>query len=121
MNSPFALIIEDDPDLSEIFAQALEAAHFKTEIIRDGQLALTRLADLQPAIVVLDLHLPQVSGETVLRQIRADTRLARTRIILATADPLLADVCRPEADLVLIKPISFTQLRDLATRLRPRD
>lgn len=116
-----ALIIEDDFDLASIFAGALRLAEYEVEIIQDGRLALERLAAMIPDIVVLDLHLPRVSGEDVLRHIRADRRLTDTRIMLATADPLLADNLREEADLVLIKPISFTQMRDLATRLRPRD
>ena len=72
-------------------------------------------------MVVLDLHLPEISGETILHQIRADERLAGTSIMVATADPHLAETLRSEADLVLIKPISFGQLRDLAIRLRPTE
>jgi CheY-like chemotaxis protein len=53
-----------------------------------------------------------------LRQIRADARLAGTRVIIATADPLMAQTLNDAADLVLIKPISFSQLRDLAKQLR---
>jgi CheY-like chemotaxis protein len=77
------------------------------------------LANLTPALVVLDLHLPHVSGKTLLRQIRADERLRETRVILTTADALMAAHLDEEADVVLLKPVSVTQLRDLATRLRP--
>jgi len=118
---PFALIIEDDEDLAIIFTKALEVAEFKVEIIHDGQIALERLANTIPNVVVLDLHLPHVSGPDILRQIRADPRLAETRVILATADPILADVLNDEADLVLLKPISFDQLSAFARRLRPPD
>jgi DNA-binding response OmpR family regulator len=118
---PLALIIEDDPKLSVIFAQALRQAEFDIEVIDDGNTALTRLAETVPAVVVLDLHLPGVSGDKILRQIRADERLAATRIMLATADALMAQGLRHNADLVLLKPISFNQLRDLASRLRPPD
>ncbi len=121
MNHEFALIIEDDRSLAAIFAQALQAAEFETEIIQDGRAALERLSDTRPAIVVLDLHLPHISGKEVLNQIRADARLAETRVIIATADPFMAESLREVADLILIKPISFTQLRDLAARLRPPD
>ena len=121
MNDPLALIIEDDPDLATIFAKALQAAEFEAEIIRDGQTARARLADTQPAVVVLDMHLPHVSGEAILRQIRADARLAKTRIIVATADALMGEKFQEDADLILLKPISFGQMRDLAKRLRPPD
>lgn len=116
---PLALIIEDDASLSVIFAQALQQAGFDTEVIEDGNAALTRLAKTVPVVVVLDLHLPHVSGDKILRQIRADERLAQTRVMLATADAQMAERLRGDSDLVLLKPISFTQLRELATRLRP--
>lgn len=113
-----ALIIEDDADLAIIFAEAIKAAGFETQIIRDGRIALTQLETSVPGIVVLDLHLPNVSGATVLEKIRTDARLARTLVILTTADARLADMLQTKADLVLVKPISFGQLRDLAARLK---
>jgi DNA-binding response OmpR family regulator len=119
MTTPFALIIEDEPDLAAIFAEALQMAGFDTEIVHDGQTALARLAATTPAVVTLDLHLPHISGQTILQQIRADKRLAQTRVLLTTADALMAESLRREADLVLLKPISFNQLRDLAIRLHP--
>lgn len=121
MNHPFALIVEDDQDLATIFAEALQAAEYETKIVQDGVTALLVLKKTQPEVVVLDLHLPRISGQEILKQIRADQRLTATRVIIATADPYTADSLRDTADLVLIKPISFTQLRDLAARLRPPD
>ena len=117
MRDRYALIIEDDSDLACIFAEALQAAGFSTSIVEDGERAMARLAVSQPDIVVLDLHLPRVSGADILRHIRADERLSDSRVIVATADPRLADMLPGHADLVLIKPISFRQLRDLAERL----
>ncbi len=119
--NPFALIIEDDSKISTIFAQALKTVEYETEIIHDGQLAIQRLAETTPHVVVLDLHLPTVSGPEILHQIRSDERFAETRVMVVTADSALADTLQDEADLVLLKPISFNQLRDLAARLRPPD
>ena len=118
---PLALIVEDDDEQVSIFAEALRRAEYETEVAQDGQLALTRLGEIVPDLVVLDLHLPYISGREILRQIRTNARLAETRVIIATAAPSTADMLRHEADLVLIKPISFIQLRDLATRMRPPD
>jgi DNA-binding response OmpR family regulator len=118
---PLALIIEDDRKQATIFDQALRMVEFETEIIRDGKAALERLAATVPVLVVLDLHLPYVSGSDVLRQIRADERLAKTRVILATADHRIAEHLWEKSDLVLLKPVSFNQLRDLAARLRSID
>ena len=121
MTSSLALIIEDDPDLATIFAEALHGAEFETEIIADGQTALARLDIIIPSVVVLDLHLPFASGRDILEHIRADARLNDTRVILATADGSLADTLESKADLILLKPISFSQLRNLAARLRLPD
>ena len=116
--SPLALIIEDEYDLARIFDEALKAAHFETEVIRDGDEALARLEAVTPDVVVLDLHLPKVSGLDVLKRIQAEARLAQARVIVATADVRLAETLHDQADLVLVKPISFSQLRDMAGRLR---
>lgn len=121
LQNPLALIIEDDEEQLRVFLEALRMAEFEPETVRDGQAALTRLAEIEPVVVVLDLHLPGVAGREILRRIRADQRLRHTRVILATADHHAANLVRDEADLVLLKPISFIQLRDLASRLRPRE
>ena len=112
-----ALVIEDDEDLSEIFGQALTAANYEIEIIRDGAVAQERLKKVLPVVVILDMHIPHVSGVTLLKQIQADARLAATRVVVATADAQIGESLRTEATLVLIKPISFIQLRDLSSRL----
>jgi CheY-like chemotaxis protein len=113
-----ALIIEDDPDLAAIFAEALKSAGFEPQVIRDGAMALKRIKQTAPYIIILDLHLPHVDGSTLLTQIRADVALNRTVVIVATADAVMGELYREAADIVLIKPISFTQLRDLSFRLR---
>jgi DNA-binding response OmpR family regulator len=118
---PLAFIIEDEPSLATIFALALDKAGYRTEIIREGRQALKQLAASQPYIIILDLHLPYVSGKDLLQYIRNDSRLAKTQVIVTTADALQAELLHKETDLVLLKPVSFQQLRDLATRLRPPD
>lgn len=117
MSRPLALIIEDEPDSAVIFSAALRAAGFDTEIVGDGRRALERLAVSPPTVVVLDLYLPRVSGAEILRQIRADPRCRDVRVIVVTAAPDKAETLEGLADLTLIKPIGFTQLRDLAARL----
>ena len=111
-----ALIVEDDPDLINIFARALEISEYKTHTVSTGEDALKVLAEFEPDIVVLDLHLPGISGGEILQTIREDGRLRQTRVILATADYRTAEDLRDQADLVLLKPISFKQLRDLSAR-----
>ncbi len=120
MTKPLALIIEDEEMLATIFEQALSMAEYETEVVRDGREAMTRLDnDPIPNVITLDLHLPFVSGEDILDHIRASDRLAKTKVIIATADARMGDFLDKKADLVLIKPIRFSQLRDLASRLNP--
>jgi CheY-like chemotaxis protein len=120
MNKPLALVIEDDIDLSEIFSRTLRSGGFETEVIRDGQEALNRLAGNPPAVILLDLHLPHVTGATILQNIRANERFAKTAVIVATADARLAEELQVQADLVLLKPISIDQMRELARRMLKR-
>jgi len=91
-SKPLAYIVEDDEKLVTIFSQALKAADFKVRNAADGQQAIEALSDLKPAVIVLDLHLPGATGDKVLLS--------------------------EQSDFVLIKPISFSQLCDLTTRLR---
>jgi DNA-binding response OmpR family regulator len=118
MTKNLALVIEDDEDLSEIFTKALEQAGFEVETIGDGKTAQQRLKEVVPNVIALDLHLPLVDGATLLKQIHADERLSKTRVILTTADAVQAEFLRPMATIVLIKPISFSQLRDISKRLK---
>lgn len=118
MTHQLALVIEDDEDLSLIFSQALQQAGFEVETILDGKIAQTRLMETVPSVVVLDLHLPNVDGATLLRQIHADERLSRARVIIATADNVQAEFYREMATIVMIKPITFSQLRDISARLK---
>jgi len=119
MTNPLALIIEDDSQLCEIFSHALKLAEFEPEIAQDGKVALERLESTTPALVLLDLHLPFVGGDEILRHIRADERLAKTHVILATADQFMAETLQNEVTLILLKPISVAQLKMLASRIRP--
>ena len=111
-----AFVIEDDESHANLFSEALEKAGFEVEIIRDGKTALSRLSHATPVVVVLDINLPYVSGVDILHHIRSDERLVKTRVIIASANSHVAATLHNEADLVLTKPISYFQLRDLATR-----
>jgi DNA-binding response OmpR family regulator len=112
-----ALVIEDNVDQAEILAKSLQVAGFKTETINDGNAAVSRLGAVVPDLVVLDLHLPGVSGTGILLKIRADARLAHTRVIVVSVEPETAGFLQDEADLVLAKPIDFVQFGMAAVSL----
>lgn len=117
MSKPFALVIEDHVDSAIIFSEALREAGFQAETIRTGDAALARLSTAEPDVIILDLSLPRVSGTDILGAIRSNPRLAETRVVVATAHPQLAESVQDDVDIVLIKPISFSQLRGVVERL----
>ena len=121
--STHALIIEDDEDLADIFAEALRGVGFEVEHIADGRIAQARLENgVPPFLVLLDMHLPHVSGGDLLTNIiRKEERFAKTIVIVTTADARMGETYSEMADFVMIKPISFVQLRDLTSRLKPKD
>jgi two-component system cell cycle response regulator DivK len=118
--SALAFIIEDDQDLSTIFADALESVGYKVEQIKDGLKAQQRLKEEVPYLILLDMHLPHISGADLLSEIKVDKRFNATTVILTTADARMAEAYEPMADFVMVKPISFVQLRDLTSRLKPK-
>jgi CheY-like chemotaxis protein len=117
MNKPTALIVEDDVDVAYIFGLALQRAGFEVQVTHTGSQALELLESIVPTLVVLDLALPGVSGVIVLENIKNDLRLSKTFVILATAYAHLAQTVKDQSDLVLMKPVSCTQLCDLSKRL----
>ena len=116
MKKPFVFVVEDDPKLREIMSITLEA-DFELETCADGDTALERLKWTAPEIVLLDLNLPGVSGKDILTYIRSEEHLAKTRVILTTADDRQAETLNNDADIVLLKPVSPMQLRELTLRL----
>lgn len=120
--SQSALIIEDDEDLASIFAEALRGVGFDVELVADGRVALERLKNgPAPFLILLDMHLPHISGADLLTNvIKKDERFAETIIIITTADARMGEAYTEQVDFVMIKPISFVQLRDLTSRLKPK-
>ena len=116
---PHAIIVEDEESLSTIFRKAIDMAGYSVEVIANGKDALHRLQNVAPNLLLLDLHLPQVTGEEIIEAVRQRPEFAQTRIILATADARLGNHIESKADLVLIKPIRFSTLKRLASRFNP--
>jgi len=116
MSKPLVLIVEDDPQLSVVFSTALKV-DFEVDSCQNGDLALQKLVGTTPDLIVLDMHLPGKSGKEILEHIRADKRFSNSKIILTTADSLLAYSLYNQADLVVLKPVSPIQLRESAMQL----
>ena len=118
-SKPVAFVIEDNEDQNLIFTMALNKAGYSTVSIQTGAEAQKRLKAVVPHLIILDLHMPDVDGNVILAQIRADDRLSKVNVILATADAVFAEALQSQAELVLLKPVSFSQLTDLASRFYP--
>lgn len=113
-----ALIIEDDRDTARFFGTVLDLVGFDVEIVLSAREALAQLASLSPDLILLDMRLGfELGGEDILFQIRSNPRLDKTRVIIITAYPAMADPISNLADLVLIKPVEVDQLKQLAERL----
>lgn len=117
MNKPLAFVIDDDRDLALVFREAIQMAGYQVETYYNGATALARLAEITPYLVILDLHLPGVTGPEIFEHIQKTERLKIVKVIIASADDRLANTYSDQALLVLLKPISFVQLRDLAHSL----
>lgn len=112
--APYALVVEDDPRVADLFQRALEDAGYQAEIMDNGHKAQAHLIFTTPDLVLLDLHLPSLDGAILLRQIRSQERLQHTRVVMITGDKDQAALHAGEADGVLVKPVGYEAVRKLA-------
>ena len=117
MGRPLVLVIEDDPDIGASLVEVLEYLDVHAEWMTDGARAHQAVVDKNPALVLLDIHLPGKSGLEILDEIRADPRVAHTRVAIVTADAYLNKDIRKKADGILLKPYTIDELNTLALHL----
>ncbi|MCB0103133.1 MAG: response regulator [Anaerolineales bacterium] len=113
---PLAFVVEDDPILNDINCLTLEP-YFQVESYLRGDLAFEALDFHVPDLIVLDINLPGMSGEKILKKLRGSERFLSIKIILTTADNIQAATLDSLADIVLLKPISPNQLKEMAVRV----
>lgn len=81
------LVIEDNlSNLALIQTLVARRPGWRLVTARNGLEGLSRAREIKPELILLDLHLPGMNGEAVLSSLRADASLARTRIVIASAD-----------------------------------
>ena len=78
-------MVDDEPDLLELVRFNLDRAGFQVDVAESGGEALERLQRSRPDLLVLDLMLPDLSGEEVCRRVRAEPALAGLPVIMLTA------------------------------------
>jgi two-component system phosphate regulon response regulator PhoB len=79
------LIVEDEQDVLDLVVYNLKKAGYHTVTARDGVGGLNKARDLLPALVVLDLMLPQLEGTEVCKRLKADSKTANIPILMLTA------------------------------------
>jgi DNA-binding response OmpR family regulator len=115
------LIVEDDADIAESLRYNLERDGLKTRIAETGEKGLTAALDAQagpPALIILDIMLPGMSGTELCRRLRREPATRRTPIIMLTARTSEAERVAGldlGADDYITKPFS---VRELMARVR---
>jgi two-component system response regulator len=130
MTAPPIVLVEDDDDHAELTEMALRRARVPGKVVRarTGAAALELICGAgpgrlpePPALVLLDLRLPDLDGRTVLERLRAAGVAASLRVVVLTAShpddvPALEGVAA-----VLTKPVRPGVLAELAARLGLRE
>lgn len=125
LRPPLILVVEDEPNLSQVLEAYLRRDGFRTERAADGEIALRLFHAVQPDLVLLDVMLPRVDGFEILRQIR---QAGETPVIMVTArvddiDRLVG--LRMGADDYVIKPFNppevVERVKAVLRRARPAD
>ena len=117
------LIAVDEPHVVELVRVTLEDERVRVFEAADGETALGVAEGLAVDLILLDVNLPDMSGLEVCRAVRANPRLASTRVVMLTAAAQQDDVVRglaAGADEYLTKPFSPVRLLSLVERLLPR-
>jgi DNA-binding NtrC family response regulator len=115
-------IVEDDRDIANMYAQVVREGGYQVEVFHDGKAAYERLqTDPAPKLVLLDMHLPSVTGNEIAWEMWF--QLEQTHIIIITADADMANIYKnkQEVDEVFVKPVPLDVLRDITAQYLDSD
>lgn len=117
------LLVEDNPDNRAIFSTMLEFCGHEVVAAETGMQGLDRAAEHVPDLILLDIELPDISGVTVRRRLRADERTTAIPVFAITAHSLsddLGDTLTADFDQVIMKPIEPRVLVDTISKWESR-
>lgn len=111
------LIVDDDSDIRETFAEALRMVGYVVHTAANGKIALEMLADLSPCLILLDLMMPVMNGEEFRQQQLGSPTLSKIPVVVITADrDAQKKATKMGISEGLSKPIDFESLSDVARR-----
>ena len=109
------VVVEDEPDTAEMFAEMMRLIGFQVYKSLSGIRAIDMISDKKPAVVLLDLMMPDLSGLEVMRYMRCDPRLTDIPVVIVSAKGLPSDIkdgLDAGAACYLTKPVSFADLKE---------
>lgn len=116
------LVVDDNEANLQLINAALKTRGYTVREAVSGEAALASLADQRPALVLMDVQMPGLSGIDVARTIRAMPTLADLPLVAITAMAMKGDreaILAAGFNEYLAKPYNLRDLRDLVARLLP--
>ncbi len=104
------LVVDDEVDIVNLVVDILQDEGYKVRSAFNGEMALAAIIQQQPAMILIDMYMPQMTGITLLEHLRA-TGMAAIPVVLMTASPRVVEPLL-NMDLVdyLAKPFDIDQL-----------
>lgn len=120
---PYVLVVDDMPDNLFLLQFALEEEGYQVETAEDGYLALTKVWEAPPILILLDVMMPGLSGYEVAKQIRKNPALPQIPILLVTAsrDISLPAAIEAGANDLIHKPLDLDEVAVKVRALLNRD
>jgi len=121
-NSPVALVVDDNAINRNLVMHMMRRIGWETVAVESGERAVEVLKETRFNLVLLDLRMPTMSGEETCRRIRVDLGQRELRIVAYTAHGMPEERARMLAsgfDDLLIKPISFDDVRAVCAKAAP--
>jgi chemosensory pili system protein ChpA (sensor histidine kinase/response regulator) len=117
------LVVEDDDDIREVVEEILSSEGYRVEVAKDGIDALGKLdGDTRPPLILLDMMMPRMDGETFLRALRARPPLADAPVVVISGNAAAREKAHAlHAAACLVKPFELDELLGLVRGLTPSD
>ena len=113
---PSLLITDDDRDFRETLQGVFEPRGFRTLLAADGEEALEIVRSESIHVVLLDMHMPRLTGLETIRRVKTFRSPLPCILISAAMDEGLTDeAIEADAFSVLHKPISFAEITDVVS------